>query len=98
MGSRALLNLANGDAQLLTALTLGAEPDNSLPNNDLDLCAIREPPDLLMHFAEDKAGCRHREMSCRSTYVRKRLTEALWKANHCMSTIADRARQGMVCT
>lgn len=28
----------------------------------------------------------------------KRVTEALWKANHCMSTIADRARQRMVCT
>jgi RNA polymerase sigma factor (sigma-70 family) len=28
----------------------------------------------------------------------KRVTEALWKPNHCMSTIADRARQGMVCT
>ena len=28
----------------------------------------------------------------------KRATEALWKANHCMSTIADRARRRTVCT
>lgn len=29
---------------------------------------------------------------------RKRAAEALWKPNHCMSTIADRARRRMVCT
>lgn len=28
----------------------------------------------------------------------KRAAEALWKLNHCMSTIADRARRRMVCT
>ena len=28
----------------------------------------------------------------------KRVTEALWKPNHCMSTIADRARRRTVCT
>ncbi len=28
----------------------------------------------------------------------KRAAEALWKPNHCMSTIADRARRRMVCT
>ena len=28
----------------------------------------------------------------------KRVTEALWKSNHCMSTIADRARRRTVCT
>ena len=38
---------------------------------------------------------RHRP---REHLKRKRVTEALWKPNHCMSTIADRARQGMVCT
>ena len=29
---------------------------------------------------------------------RKRAAEALWKPNHCMSTIADRARRRTVCT
>jgi transposase len=28
----------------------------------------------------------------------KRVTEALWKSDHCMSTIVDRARRRMVCT
>jgi len=38
------------------------------------------------------------DMRMRKLEPSKRVTEALWKPNHCMGTIADRARRRTVCT